>query len=79
MYHVPNSCALWLTYGCFKEDNTVIIVNLTGFLLFISYTFIYFVYTTDKVLICNLQYAYLYDLCHEQLSILAFEIISHVN
>ena len=53
MHHMPNSCALWMTYGCFKEDNTVILVNLIGFLLFISYTLIYFVYTTDKVL-CNL-------------------------
>ncbi|XP_065909210.1 sugar transporter SWEET1-like [Dysidea avara] len=42
------NCALWLAYGSFKDDGTVMTVNFIGLVLYLCYIVVYFVYTTNK-------------------------------
>ncbi|XP_045785473.1 sugar transporter SWEET1 [Maniola jurtina] len=42
------SCGVWLLYGLIKQDNIIILVNIVGVTLMISYVFIFYIYTFKK-------------------------------
>lgn len=45
------SCILWLKYGSLRNEDSVVLVNSIGALLFFTYTVVFYVFTVNKTII----------------------------
>nr|CAD7401341.1 unnamed protein product [Timema poppensis] len=51
------SCSLWLRYGFFIRDNSIILVNTFGASLQLAYVITYYLYCVKKSLVCRQMFA----------------------
>lgn len=66
-------CSLWLNYGVLINDHTLMLVNIVGSMLFLSYCFVFFIFAAIKrvvvrllaisfiIVLCLVYYTQVYD------------------